>query len=267
MATILDKIVAHKRKAIEQAKSNIPLADLTQKIALLPPTRDFFSAVTKPSNHINVIAEVKRASPSAGLIRPNFNPVEIATAYHANHADAISCLTEQHYFQGALDHLTQIHHAVPLPILRKDFIIDEYQLYESRAAHADAVLLIAECLTDTQLTTLIQLAVSLNLTVLLEIHDEQNLPRALAHINSNPNSCLLGINNRNLKTMTTHLNHTLQLIDKIPNPSIIVSESGIKTHADVKTLLNAGIRAILVGEHLMRQPNEGEALHQLIHGN
>ncbi len=267
MPNILDKIVAHKRIALEQAKSQCPLDELKKRIADLPPTRNFFNAVTKPSNHINVIAEIKRASPSAGLIRQDFDPAAIAKAYHTNSAAAISCLTEEKYFQGSLDYLTQIHHAVPLPLLRKDFIIDEYQLYEARAAHADAVLLIAECLTDTQLTSLIQHAVSINLTVLLEIHDEQNLPRALHHINSNPDSCLLGINNRNLQTMTTDLNHTLQLIDKIPNPSIIVSESGIKTHADIKTLLAADIRAILVGEHLMRQPDEGKALHKLIHGN
>jgi len=215
-----------------------------------------------------VIAEVKKASPSAGVIRENFDPVAIASAFHENGAAAISCLTDQKYFQGSLDTLAQIKATMPLPVLRKDFIIDPYQVYESRLAGADAILLIGDCLDEAPLLDLLILATDLKLTTLVEVHDVENLLKVRPHIGfPHPAYTLLGINNRDLKTMTTDLGHTLRLMDMVENHDILVAESGIKTHKDVVRLQQAGINRILVGEHLMRQDDVGEALRQLINGS
>ena len=202
------------------------------------------------------------------MIREDFDPVAIARAYHENGAAAISCLTDAKYFKGSLDYLSQIKQAVPLPVLRKDFIIDAYQVYEARAAGADAVLLIAECLPDEgQFIDLLILATELRLTTLVEVHDVENLLRVRPHLGfPHPSYTLLGINNRDLTTMSVDLGHTLRLLEMVDDTSIVVSESGIKTADDIKRLRDAGVNKVLVGEHLMRQPDVGKALRELIDG-
>jgi len=267
MANILNQIVAHKRTEIEAAKANEPTERLEARAMESPRPRNFFAAVTRQSPTINVIAEIKRASPSAGLIREDFDPAALATAYTQAGAVAISCLTDQRYFQGSLDYIQQIKAVTDLPVLRKDFIVDRYQLFEARAAGADAVLLIAECLGEAELIDLLILATQLQLTVLLEVHDVESLLKVRPHIGfPHAGYCLLGINNRDLRTMTTDLQHTIRLLDMVENTKILVSESGIRTHEDVLRLKQAGINAVLVGEHLMKQPDVGVALRELIHG-
>lgn len=268
MKDVLAEIVAHKRTEIVAAQARVSLEDCRKKARDAEPARNFFAAVTRPVKQLRVIAEVKKASPSAGVIRPDFDPVAIARAYHENGAAAISCLTDEKFFQGSLDYIAQIKQAVPLPVLRKDFIVDPYQIYEARAAGADAILLIAECLPDeARLIDMMILATELKLTTLVEVHDVENLLKVRPHIGFPIESyCLLGINNRNLKTMTTDLGHTLRMLEMVENPDILVSESGIRTHEDVQRLANAGVHRVLVGEHLMRQPDVGQALRELIHG-
>lgn len=265
MTDVLARIVADKKLEVEAARKRAPLEELKARALASERPRNFFSAVTRPKGELRVIAEVKKASPSAGLIREDFDPVAIAKAYHEAGAAAISCLTDAKYFQGSLDYIAQIKQAVPLPVLRKDFIIDPYQVYEARAAGADAVLLIAECLGEPQLIDLLILATELKMTVLLEVHDYESLIQVKSHVGfPHPGYQLLGINNRNLKTMTTDLGHTLNLLKDVPDKDILVSESGIRTPEDVKRLRDAGIHRVLVGEHLMRQPDVGEALRELI---
>lgn len=267
MANILDEIIAHKREEVDAARAAEPQERLEARAAQTPRPRNFFRAVTRKHRRINVIAEIKRASPSAGLIRADFDPVALARAYHEAGAAAISCLTDERFFQGSLDFLARIKQAVPLPVLRKDFIIDRYQLYQARAAGADAVLLIAECLNESQLVDLLILATQLQLTVLLEVHDVDSLLKVRPHIGfPHRRYCLLGINNRDLRTMTTDLAHTLRLIEMVEDPSILVSESGIRTCDDIRRLQAAGVRAVLVGEHLMKQPDVGQALRELLAG-
>ncbi len=270
MADILQQIVADKRLQVARDSARIGLAEVRRLALAEPPGRDFFAAVTRPGPRINVIAEVKKASPSAGLIRPDFDPVAIARAYKAGGAAAISCLTDEKYFQGDLRYIRMIRQAIDLPVLRKEFVIDPYQVYEARAAGADAVLLIAECLENESLDRLHGLIVELGMTALIEIHDPQNLARTLKIAGGDrPGAArpfLLGIINRDLKAMKTDLDHTLRLLDRVPDRSILVSESGIKTHADVARLKAAGIPAVLVGEHLMRQPDVEAALRGMIEG-
>ncbi len=265
MQDVLAQIVAHKRKEVAQAQERQPWEAVREVALALPRPRDFFAAVTTPPGQLRVIAEVKKASPSAGVIRADFDPVAIARAYHAAGAAAISCLTDEHFFQGSLGYIDQIRQAVPLPVLRKDFIIDPYQVYEARAAGADALLLIAECLDDVELAQLLSLAGQLNLTTLLEVHDRDNLLRVRPLLDEAPRgTVLLGINNRDLKAMRTDLDHTLRLLDLVKNRDLLVSESGIKTPADIERLAAAGVHRVLVGEHLMRQPDVREALRQLM---
>ncbi len=267
MASVLDKIVAYKRVEVARAQERVPLEALQEQAQQAPKPRNFFQAVTRPKKRLRVIAEVKKASPSAGVIREDFDPVAIAKAYHENGAAAISCLTDEKHFQGSLDYIALIKEAVPLPVLRKDFIVDPYQLYESRVAGADAVLLIGECLEEAELLDLLILATELKLTTLVEVHDVETLLMVRPHIGfPHPTYTLLGINNRDLRSMTTDLSHTMRLLEMVENLDIVVSESGIRTHEDVKRLRQAGVYRVLVGEHLMRQPDVGVALHELIHG-
>ena len=266
----LEGIVARKREEVERSKSRQSVADLQEKIAELGRPRNFFAAVTKHRRPVDmsVIAEVKRRSPSAGLLRPEyadgFDPVAIARRYHANGAAAISCLTDREHFGGDIEFIHQIRDAMPLPVLRKDFIVDTYQVWEARAAGADAILLIAECLEEHELLDLLILATELQMTTLLEVHDVENLLKVRPHIGfPHPQYTLLGINNRNLKTMTTDLGHTFRL-GMVENPDILVSESGIRTAEDVARLQAAGIHRILVGEHLLRQDDVGAALRALM---
>ncbi len=265
MADILRKIIATKRVEVAQAMQRESLEALRERALVSPKPRNFFSEVTRPRTQLRVIAEVKRASPSAGLIRPDFDPVAIARAYQASGAAAISCLTDEKFFQGSLSYIAPIKEAIALPVLRKDFIVDPYQLYEARAAGADAVLLIAECLDEAELIDLLILATELGLTTLVEVHEVESLLRVRPHIGfPHPKYTLLGINNRNLKTMQVDLSHTLRMLEMIEDRDIVVSESGIRTHADVQRLQREGVHRILVGEHLMRQPDVGRALRQLM---
>jgi indole-3-glycerol phosphate synthase len=264
MSDKLAQIVATKRQEVAAAQSQTPLAELRRRAADTPAPRNFFQAVTRPVGELRVIAEIKKASPSAGLIRADFDPVAIARIYHQHGAAAISCLTDEQYFQGSLSFIEPIKAAVPLPVLRKDFIIDPYQVVQSRAAGADAILLIAECLDEALLLDLLILATELGLTTLVEVHDVESLLRVRPHIGfPHPRYTLLGVNNRDLKTMTTDLNHTLRMLELVEDPSILVSESGIKSPGDVTRLRRAGVHRILVGEHLMRQADIGAALAQL----
>lgn len=258
MATILDRIVATKRGEIDAAKAALPLATLERQLGSAPPPRDFFSRLAVPGP-IRLIAEVKRASPSKGLIRGNFDPVEIARTYERHGAACLSVLTDRVYFQGCLDDLRHIRAAVELPILRKDFILDRYQLLEARAAGADAVLLIAECLDDCLLRALLNQAIELGLAPLVELYEPQNLPRVL-----DAGATLIGINNRDLRTFEVDLEHTLALGEQVPEECVLVSESGICSRSDVERLQAAGIDAILVGESLMASPDIGAAVDELL---
>lgn len=265
---MLAEIVKHKHTEVQAAKAVLPEVDLIQQALDTQQPRNFYTALTRPKGELRVIAEVKKASPSAGLIREDFDPVAIAQAYEANGAAAISCLTDAKYFQGSLNYLTQIKAAVKLPVLRKDFIIDPYQVYEARAAGADAILLIAECLTEPMLMDLLILATELKLSILLEVHDLESLVQVKRHLDfPKAGHTLLGINNRNLKTMTTSLDHTTELLGEVPDKSILVSESGIRTHDDIQHLAEHGIHRVLVGEHLMKQDDPGAALREMMGGD
>ena len=257
MPSILDRIVETKHREIAAAKQVVSEVELERRVGGLPPARDFTAAVGKPGA-IRIIAEVKKASPSAGVIREDFDPVAIAKAYEAHGAAAISVLTDADYFQGRLDYLTAIAQAVACPVLRKDFILDRYQLLEARAAGADAALLIAECLPGERLAELQREATALGLHTLVELHDADQLPRVLAC-----GAKVVGINNRDLRSFSTRLGHTLDLLAHIPADRVVVSESGIRTNADLVRLQQAGARAVLVGESLMRAPDIGAALDAL----
>ncbi|MEL7472916.1 MAG: indole-3-glycerol phosphate synthase TrpC [Planctomycetota bacterium] len=275
MATVsatLAQIVEHKRREVDEAKAATPFSELEALVAQAEPPRNFFAAVRDRSTRgrTAVIAEIKRKSPSAGVIRPeyegeSFAPERIAEAYRDAGAAAISCLTDEAYFDGRLSFIERIKSAVHIPVLRKDFIIDPWQLWQSRAAGADAVLLIAECLNESELVDCMILAQRLGMTVLVEVHSMENLLRVRPHVGfPHPTYCLLGINNRDLSTMTTDLNHTLRLVDLVEDRSILVSESGIRTPEDLARLREAGVQTVLVGEHLMRQEDPGGALRVLM---
>ncbi len=265
MANILDKIIADKKAEVELRKSQVSLEQLKEQIRPLPKCRNFYKAVTKTNSRgINVIAEVKKASPSAGLIREDFDPVAIARTYKKCGADAISVLTDEKYFQGRLEYIKQISEAVDLPILRKDFIIDPWQVYESRAAGADAILLIADTLKPGELMDLMIIAAELTLTVLLEIHGADTLlgVRSLIGFPKKGYS-VLGINNRNLTTMEVDLNTVSRLAELADNKNELVAESGIKTRADVEKLKSIGVRAVLIGQVLCENADIEEKFTEL----
>ena len=270
MSDILERIVAGKREEVAAAKRAISPGDMARRCQDAEPARDFFGAMTVASQQVRVIAEIKRASPSAGMIRPNFDPVEIARAYATAGARAISCLTDKPYFQGDLAYLGQIKQHVALPVLRKDFMIDSYQIDEAREAGADAVLLIAECLEPQVLRDLADQAIEHGMAVLLEVYERRNLEWVVGDAQLQGRTpgverpILFGVNNRNLRTMTTDLGHSLEVLDLVDDPNRFVSESGIRSHADVHRLQGAGVNSILVGEHLMRQPDVAAALRMLI---
>jgi indole-3-glycerol phosphate synthase len=257
MPSILDRIVETKQGEIAAARQRVPEAELERRVAGLPLARGFAAALREPGE-VRIIAEVKKASPSAGVIRADFDPVAIAQTYERHGAACISVLTDETYFQGSLTYLTAIREAVGRPLLRKDFILDRYQLLEARLAGADAALLIAEILPGDRLAELHRDAVALGLDVLVELHDAEQLPRVLES-----GAALVGINNRDLRTFATRLEHTLELMPRIPAGVAVVSESGIRTHDDLRRLAAAGVRAVLVGESLMRSPDIGAALDAL----
>jgi len=258
MPTILDEIVATKRGQIERSKAARPERDLRARLGEAPAVRDFFAPLAA-EGPIKLVAEVKKASPSAGVIRADFDPVAIAHTYAAHGATCLSVLTDEPYFQGRLEYLAAIRAAVDRPVLRKDFILDTYQLVEARVTGADAVLLIAECLDDCNLRKLFNETCELGMTPLVELYEPENLPRVLA-----AGATLVGVNNRNLHTFAVDLEHTIRLRRQVPDDCLLVAESGIQTHADVERLAAAGVDAMLVGESLMRAPDIGAAVERLM---
>lgn len=258
MPTILDNIVATKREEVARAKAERPESTLRRRLSDCPPARDFLAALSA-GPPIRLIAEVKKASPSKGVIRADFDPVAIAQIYEQHGASCISVLTDEQYFQGSLDYLRQVHAAVSLPVLRKDFIIDPYQVIEARAAGADAVLLIAECLDDDLLQQLHDAIVDLGMTPLVELYEPANLARVLKI-----GARLIGVNNRDLRTFQVDLEHTLHLRRQIPVDRVMVGESGIRTRQDVEMLEAAGVQAMLVGESLLAKPDVAAAVDELL---
>jgi len=261
----LDKIIADKRAEVSYRQSQKSLEQLKEEVRSLRKCRNFYKAVTRPNSRgINVIAEVKKASPSAGLIRKDFEPVSIAKTYKKCGADAISVLTDEKYFQGRLEYIKQISDVVDLPVLRKDFIIDLWQLYESRAAGADAILLIAEALKPGELMDLMIAAAELTLTVILEVHRADTLLAVRSLIGfPKKGYSVLGINNRDLATMEVDLNTTTRLAELLDNTNELVAESGIKSRADVKKLKSVGVRAVLVGQVLCASADIEEKFAEL----
>ena len=271
LPAVLSEIVEFKLGEIESAKACEPVSVLESMIGDLDSPRDFFGSLVDPNEqHTRVIAEVKRQSPSAGLIRPEyeldgFKPEIIAQQYSNAGASAISCLTDEKFFGGHISFINRIKAVVDLPVIRKDFILDPYQIIQARAHGADAVLLIAECLSNAQITEMLELADSLGLSVLLEVHSKANLLRVQPILNaSNNKRVLLGINNRDLTRMVTDLAHTTGLVELVDDRSILVSESGIKAPADLARLRDHGVHITLIGEHFMRQPNPGDALKAML---
>jgi indole-3-glycerol phosphate synthase len=267
MASILEQILARKHVEVARTRAIVPLEALRERAESLPPSRNFFSAVVdgRLRAPTRAIAEIKQRSPSAGTIREDFDPVDIAKRYEDAGAAAISCLTDEHYFGGHLGYVQLVRQAVSLPVLRKDFIVDEYQIWESRAAQADAILLIAEVLSEGQLLDYMILAQQLRLTTIVEVHDVEKLLCVKRHIGfPHAGYFLLGINNRDLRTMETDIAHTFRLLDMIEDLRIVVSESGIRTREDVARLRRHGVNIVLVGEQLLRQPDPGAALRDLL---
>ena len=261
----LDKIVATKIKEVEILSEAFSLAKVEREIAELPPTRGFRNALTiHRKRGMGLIAEVKKASPSKGLIRADFDPVAIAKGYESGGADCLSVLTDVDYFQGSGAYLQQVRKVVSLPLLRKDFIIDEKQIYEARLLGADAVLLIAAILTPSALSAFTDLAASLNLDVLIEVHDRKELEAVLDTGKATDKHVLLGINNRNLRTFETSLHTTTELAALIPQGVPIISESGIAGPMDIEFLKGTRADGVLVGEYLMRQANVEVAIHDLL---
>jgi len=272
---ILDQIIADKKIEVEHRRKERPLEELKEQLPLLDRCRNFYKAVTKRNERgINVIAERKKASPSAGVICRDFAPVTIAKTYEKCGADAISILTDERYFQGKLEYIEQVKHAVDLPVLRKDFIIDVWQVYESRIAGADAILLIAEALRPGDLIDLMIAAADLTLTVLLEVHDADTLLAVRSMIGfPRKGYSVLGINNRDLTTMKVDLNTTIRLAELARCDAVasrqagsingLVAESGIKTKADVEKMKKAGVTAVLVGQVLCENENIAEKFKEL----
>jgi indole-3-glycerol phosphate synthase len=251
--SILERIVAAKRAEVEAARKRSPRVDLSSA----PPVRDFAGALR--SKQPAVIAEIKRASPSRGVLRADFDPAAIAKRYQAAGAACLSVLTDAEFFQGSGEHLVAARAACSLPALRKDFVIDPYQVYESRALGADCILLIAACLEQGEMAELEAIAHGLGMAVLVEVHDGEELERALRL-----RTPLVGINNRNLRTFETTLQTTLDLLPRIPGERLVVTESGILSRADVARMRAAGVQTFLVGEAFMRAPDPGIALGELL---
>ena len=266
----LDRIVAFKRVEVAKAKINTPLSTLKLRCAQLEPARNFFSAVVSERDQhtgriTRVIAEIKRRSPSAGLIRQDFDPVRIAKQYAEAGASALSMVTDEEHFGGHLGYIQQVREAVPLPVLRKDFVVDEYQIWESRAANADAVLLIAEVIPEGELLDMMILARELGMTTLVEAHDVESLLKVKRHIGfPHAGYSLLGINNRDLRTMEVDVTHSFRMAEMVEDKRVLVSESGIKSADDLKKLRQHGVHIALVGESLLREDDPGKALKALL---
>jgi indole-3-glycerol phosphate synthase len=255
----LDRILDARRAAIEHRKRVLPETALKYGVKAAPPPRDFVSALS--GNGLNIIAELKPASPSRGVLRDSFDPVGLARALEAAGARALSVLTEEEFFNGSLKNLREARKSVALAVLRKDFIVDSWQVWEARANDADSFLLIAAVLDDVALPELIGLGRELGMEALVEIHTAEELDRALA-----AGARIIGVNNRDLKTLAVRVDTSFELIERIPDDCIAVSESGLRTHDDLVRLRGAGFDAFLVGEHLMLAPDPGAALRELLGG-
>ena len=260
---ILKKIIFRKLEEIQQGCEQVPLAEMKRRAMAASESRGFANAMLAQveSGKPAVIAEIKKASPSKGILRDPFEPVEIAKEYAQHGATCLSVLTDRDFFQGSHEYLQAVREAVDLPVIRKDFIVDDYQVYEARAIGADCILLIAAAIGDAQMYELTQTALQLGMDVLVEVHNEVELERALRLPLP-----LIGINNRNLHTFEVSLDTTLKMLDKIPDDRLVVTESGILSAEDVKTMQAHQVNAFLVGEAFMRAENPGEALSQLFGG-
>ena len=257
----LNDIVKNVQKRLSERKTRVSLDDLKIRIKEAGPTYDFIESIhRREGSRIRMIAEVKKASPSKGVIRKDFDPVKIAEAYESSGASAISVLTEEDSFLGHPEYLKKIRERVKVPLLRKDFILEPYQVMEARVWGADAYLLIVSLLNDHELEELINMGQDLNMTALVETHSQSELDRAL-----NSSAKVIGINNRNLKTFVTDLETTFKLMKGIPKGRVVVSESGIQSPEDLKRLESVGVDAVLVGEAFMRSPRPGEKLRELLH--
>ncbi|WP_019005460.1 indole-3-glycerol phosphate synthase TrpC [Cohnella laeviribosi] len=258
----LDRIVNTKKAEVERLRETLQIADAERAISELPACRGFEKALRSENRRrsVGLIAEVKKASPSKGLIRPDFDPVKLAGIYEEAGTDCISVLTDTEYFQGANDYLTRVRAAVGVPLLRKDFTIDERQIYEARLIGADAILLIAAILTKRQLSAFHDLARDLGMDALVEVHNREELETVL----DIGKATLIGVNNRDLRTFKTDLRVTEELIGHMPEHVLPVSESAISTPEDVAFVRNAGAQAVLVGEHFMRQENPGDGVRALL---
>ncbi len=255
--TILDRIVEAKLATIEKGKKRVPEPVLRMTVRKCERARDFAGAIS--GNRVNVIAELKKASPSLGVIREDFDPAKLAGAFHQSGAAALSVLTDEDFFQGSLGYLRAARKAAPLPVLRKDFIVDPWQVWEARAADSDAFLLIVAILGDAQLQSLIALGKELGMAALVEVHTREELQRAL-----DAGAAIIGVNNRDLRTFEVRLETSLELVDAIPDTCIAVSESGIHSPDDLQRLRRAGFDAFLIGERLMKAADAGATLRQLL---
>jgi len=268
MGSVLNTIIDAKRAEVAQRKIDLPIEELQSRVLAVDRPRNFYSAVTKqPIRKINLIAELKKASPSAGVIRPDFDVPTLAKVYTDAGVDAISVLTDETFFQGKLEYIQQAKKASPLPVLRKDFIIDEYQIYESRAAGADAILLITEVLDAEEMLDLLMLASTLKMTTLIEVHTEACLKVVRERLGfPHERYSLLGINNRDLHAQTTDINNTLNLVKLLDEEAMeaVVSESGIRTAADIDRLAQAGVRAALIGESIMKEADIAGKIAELL---
>ncbi|HAA89723.1 MAG: Indole-3-glycerol phosphate synthase [Thermoanaerobacterales bacterium 50_218] len=253
---MLDKILEHKRQEVAHLKTVLPLSEIKERLKDLPPGRNFYQALL--GNGVQVIAEIKKASPVQGVIRPSFEPSQLARAYTRGGAAAISVLTEERFFQGSLVYLQKVRASTPLPLLRKDFLVDEYQIYESRLQGADAVLLIVAALYPSELEDYLAMARELGMAALVEVHNEEEVQTALE-----AGAEIIGINNRDLHSLKVNLGTTLRLRPLIPEDRLVVSESGIWTQADVEILAGAGVDAVLVGTALMKAGDVEAKLREL----
>jgi len=262
MSDILKKVCDTKKNHVTQLKKETPLRELEQKLKMVRPTRDFYHALKQKAEQkqFALIAEIKKASPSHGLIRPDFNPRSHAKSYQAAGATCLSILTDTPYFQGKNDYLTQARSACELPVLRKDFMIDPYQVYESRSIGADCILIIMAALSNEQAQELETTAFELNMDVLIEVHDQPELERATTHLQSK----LVGVNNRNLKTLEIDIDTAIELKQHLPHDYTAISESGLKTNADLQKMAKNDIYCYLVGESLMRQKDLTKATQELL---
>jgi indole-3-glycerol phosphate synthase len=255
---MISRIIEEKRRVVEEAKRVKPQEDLVKEIRSLSVKSQFKKTISRP-HHMNLIAEIKKASPSKGILRGDFNPVKIAITYQANGASAISVLTDERFFEGKLEDLIKVRENVSIPILRKDFFIDEYQIYETVAAGADAILLICDILSIAELTKFHNIATELGLDCLVEVHNEEDIEKALAI-----DASIIGINNRDLHTFKVDLGITQRLIRMIPQNKVIVSESGIKRYEDIMFLKSLGVNAILAGEVFMEADDIAAKMRELM---